>query len=533
VFIADDGVWHLFYATDFLDHTHIGTGTMRDRLLDPFTPAGQPTPVTRPRYDWHVYDPRRAEKGGVRWHTIEGSFVIERKGRFYQMFSGGNWQNPTYGVSYAVADAIDQAGEWEQVCDGDRVLPILRTIPGEVIGPGHNSAVRGPDNVQPYCVYHRWRPDGSARVLAIDPLDWAGERMLVLGPSSAPRPAPNPPTFADFFDEERAEGLGAGWECQGGRWSARDGAAVQGSAAGAAMARRAATASFVAEVSARALDTPAGGAYGLSCGGRLFALLAPAQRQLVVRTVSRDTGPAHARIPLPDGFDAGAYHLLRVEVNAGRAIVSLDGNARRWLTRLPADGPIDSVALVTERAAAAFSGFALTSGWQDLFAERGANPADLGWRIAGGAWRVQDAQLQCEPAGAGATLVKGALPDAYELVVNARLLDAAEAGSYGIYPCAQAGDLGPLLGVERDSAAGGWSLVWRDGDATRLFALPGFDPLAFQQFRFRKQGGALVIHWEARALGRIPAPAAGGLVGLHARGTAAAFDMVRVTAIPS
>lgn len=90
VYIDDDGGWHCFYATDFLEHTHIGTGTVHDRMLDPWTLAGNPQPVTRARYDWQVYDPQRAEKGGVRWHTVEGPFVLQRKGRYYQMFSGGN-----------------------------------------------------------------------------------------------------------------------------------------------------------------------------------------------------------------------------------------------------------------------------------------------------------------------------------------------------------------------------------------------------------------------------------------------------------
>ena len=66
-------------------------------MVDLFTLAGRPRPVSRARYDWQIYDPQRAEKGGVRWHTIEGPFVLTRKGLFYQMCSGGNWQNPSYG----------------------------------------------------------------------------------------------------------------------------------------------------------------------------------------------------------------------------------------------------------------------------------------------------------------------------------------------------------------------------------------------------------------------------------------------------
>ncbi len=144
VFLDDTGTRYLFYATDFLEHSHIGTGTVVDRMLDPYTLEGRPRPVTRAGYDWQVYDPCRREKGGVRWHTVEGPFVLKHNGLYYQMFSGGNWRNTSYGVSYAITDRIDVDHEWEQVADGEHTLPVLRTVVGRVVGPGHNSVVRGP-----------------------------------------------------------------------------------------------------------------------------------------------------------------------------------------------------------------------------------------------------------------------------------------------------------------------------------------------------------------------------------------------------
>ncbi len=353
VFAAPDGSRWLFYATDFLEHSHIGTGTVRDRMLDPYTLAGVPQPVSLPRHDWHVYHPNRPEKGGVRWHTVEGPFVLERKGLLYQMFSGGNWQNPTYGVSYAVSPRVDSPGEWKQAADGVRVLPVLRTLRGgeaEVIGPGHNSVVRGPDNRELWCIYHRWSADSSARVLSIDPLDWAGERLLVLGPSTAPQPAPRPPVFVDFFDEPG--GLGPGWETLGGAWSSGNHAAVQSEPQGTgAASRRTNTPSFLVEVSARALDRSRG-SFGLGLrgrGGRWLRLLA-------------------SDLPLPPGFDPTAFHLLRLEVDGLRLRLEIDGGAARWQGRL--EQPADEIALLVERTAAEFSGFSLSAGWEDLFERR-------------------------------------------------------------------------------------------------------------------------------------------------------------------
>ncbi len=188
VFTDEDGSRYLFYATDFLTHTHVGTGTAVDRMIDPFTLEGKPEPVTRARYEWQVYDSKRAAKGGVKWHTVEGPFVLKHHGKYYQMFSGGNWQNLSYGVSYAVSDTIKPGHEWTQHADGAKILPILRTIPGKVIGPGHNSVVTGPDGIELFCVYHVWH-DG-VRAMAIDRMEWIDDDLIIHGPTTTEQPSP-------------------------------------------------------------------------------------------------------------------------------------------------------------------------------------------------------------------------------------------------------------------------------------------------------------------------------------------------------
>jgi GH43 family beta-xylosidase len=48
---------------------------------------------------------------------------------------------------------------------------VLHTVPGELIGPGHNSIVRGPDG-DDYIVYHAWDAKMTARRMFIDRLVW-------------------------------------------------------------------------------------------------------------------------------------------------------------------------------------------------------------------------------------------------------------------------------------------------------------------------------------------------------------------------
>ncbi|HKP86691.1 MAG TPA: glycoside hydrolase family 43 protein [Blastocatellia bacterium] len=535
VFEDDDGGRYMFYATDFLTHTHVGTGTVVDRMVDPFTLAGNPRPVTRARFDWQVYDPNRAEKGGVRWHTVEGPFVLKRKGLYYEMFSGGNWKDITYGVSYAVTDDINTPDEWAQVADGRRVMPVLRTLPGEVIGPGHNSVVRGPDNMQLFCVYHRWAEDGSGRVLSIDRQDWAGERLIVLGPSVTPQPAPTMPALTGFFDRDGG-GLGDEWNHYGGDWTVRDGAAVQETAKAleATASHTARVPYFILELSLRAfVDVWGEGDFGIILSGGAEALrvsLVPKSNEIVIGCRT-EAGLVEQRLKLQSEFDMRSYHHLRVEANGNLATIALDGT-KRWQTRT-AEQPVE-FKLFTRRLSAAFAGLALAVGWEDLFTEQTIHPSDLGWRVQepGGNWRIRDRELwNRNEKDQHSAIAKGPMLESYELVVNARIAgDDYGNGAYGFYPLFRPQEPGPLLTVERTSA--GWALKLRADSGSQAFSLPAqFDPYAHQQFRFRKQKGWLMIQWGAQTLGEVEVADEPACAGLFARGATAAFDMVRVTAI--
>jgi GH43 family beta-xylosidase len=543
-FTAPDGSRWLFYATDFLTHSHIGTGTVADRLLDPETLAGAPRPITRALYDWQVYHPNRPEKGGVRWHTVEGPFVLFRKGLYYQMYSGGNWQNPTYGVSYAVSATLEAPGEWAQAADGERVLPVLRTLPGQVIGPGHNSVVRGPDRRQLWCVYHRWDTERGERVMAIDPLDWAGDRLLVLGPSTGPRPAPEPPTFADRFSEEHQEGLGEEWRVHG-RFQMRGGEALADGLEETAVARRAPGAtSFLAVVSARLLEAQGACGIGLFRGGGetpdLQLLLTAEGRAVVVRKAP-GAAEGEERLDLLDfrgGLSPGAFHRLSMEVDGPRVRLTLD-DLPLWTGTIA--GSLEAslegieIGLVAAGGWAAFSGFSLTLGWEDLFYPETGDPAGFGWEVASGSWRLSGRELVGEAEGEGeaatAAIFKGPLFADYELVVNLRLLPGS-AGGWGLHPARTATGPGPLLALV--PAGPGWALAVRDPykeRPERLLPFPaGFDPAVFQQLRLKKAGGCLAIAWEGHSLGEIEVSPEPARPGLHLARAAVAVDAVRVTA---
>ena len=64
---------------------------------------------------------------------------------------------------------------------------MLRTVPQQVIGPGHNSIATGPDNETEYVIYHAWDKDLTKRRMFIDPLLWTPDGPRCDGPSVGPR----------------------------------------------------------------------------------------------------------------------------------------------------------------------------------------------------------------------------------------------------------------------------------------------------------------------------------------------------------
>ena len=108
------------------------------------------------------------------WYTLGGPTVLKRAGKYWLFYSGGCFENDTYGVDVLVAD--HPLGPWrEPFPERSRLGPqVVRTIPGNVIGPGHNSVVTTPQGEDIF-VYHAWNDAMTERQLWLDPVDWTDE----------------------------------------------------------------------------------------------------------------------------------------------------------------------------------------------------------------------------------------------------------------------------------------------------------------------------------------------------------------------
>jgi beta-xylosidase len=105
-----DGQWYLFYACDFLDcdeHARAGTALMVRRMtrMTQLDPAGHV--VLRARSDWQRFQAERTMYNAIwDWHTLEGPCLVRHQQSYFCFYSGGRWENETYGVDYGVAQSI-------------------------------------------------------------------------------------------------------------------------------------------------------------------------------------------------------------------------------------------------------------------------------------------------------------------------------------------------------------------------------------------------------------------------------------------
>ena len=165
------GNWYFFFAKDFFDQRP-GTALSVVKLADDMvTPVGEHKTVMRAFADWQIYERNRPlyDKMWDAWHTVEGPFVIHKDGAYHCFYSGGNWQTPGYGVGCAVSKTIE--GPYKDDHSPD-AAGVIKSVPGKLIGPGHNSVILGPDGETWFNVYHSWNPERTKRQICMDPIVW-------------------------------------------------------------------------------------------------------------------------------------------------------------------------------------------------------------------------------------------------------------------------------------------------------------------------------------------------------------------------
>lgn len=129
--------------------------------------VSQPTLIVHPEQDWEKVT------GDCRWN--EGPFVIKQDGLYYLMYSSGFYASSTYSTGYAVSKS--PLGPFVKATEN----PILKSVKGQLSGPGHNSVVTD-ENGKMYCVFHEHtfedKPSENRR-MCICPMRIENGRIIV------------------------------------------------------------------------------------------------------------------------------------------------------------------------------------------------------------------------------------------------------------------------------------------------------------------------------------------------------------------
>ncbi|WP_270168748.1 glycoside hydrolase family 43 protein [Paenibacillus sp. SYP-B4298] len=404
----EHGDYYLFYSNNEysgVERDRAGTVILVDKLIDMVTPAGDPRIVVVPTIDEEIYEENRFGDGRD-WHTIEGAFYLKRGLKHYMMYSGNAYVRPNYFLGYSMADAGKAESllelEWMKYPSADEYKPLLRKNDG-VEGVGHNSVIRGPNNVDNWVFYHGRNADDvldtnqEQRTMRADPLLWSGDQLYIAGPTYSEQPAPASAALRDLFEGED-EGLSAHWLTVAGEWTTAGREALQANRSVVAGAVTCEVYShYVLEISMKWQQDHTGGLYGIYAvyvdeSNYVSVLFDVGRRVLQAQAVYKGIQHEAVSHVLPETFQFAAFHLLRVEKTCRSFVIKLDDVAV-----IQADFPLanGSVGMHTRYTSASFAGFEVTR-YAAMTTGNGASFGELLERVSGdGICKVTNGELHC------------------------------------------------------------------------------------------------------------------------------------------
>ncbi len=176
-FQDEDGSLWLFYNVRRDEFSYNGlpsSANVVDRLITPTELAGKPTPVSIPSARWE------ASADGSEYFN-EGSYVLKRRGRYHELYSGSHYRCDGYSIGLSCSDTL--RGGWRKPSGN----PIFARGP-RIAGPGHQSVILAPDGVTAYAVYHGYDSGQPGRKVNLDRLRWCGDRPLIGSHAACGRP---------------------------------------------------------------------------------------------------------------------------------------------------------------------------------------------------------------------------------------------------------------------------------------------------------------------------------------------------------
>ncbi len=206
--VRSGGKMYLFYSEN-VDRNpetgRIGTAIKMTGMESPLILRDDTRTVLLPTFDEEIFS-RNRFGDGKDWHTLEGAFYLEDGRTRYLMYSGNAYTSEDYFIGYATASMSVPLEEaiFTKYPDDDTYFPLVRGC-GFLVGTGHNSVVKAPDNVTDVMVYHgkilgeKSGKETDGRRICADILRERGGMLLTKAPTSGPQPDLPQPDFKACF----------------------------------------------------------------------------------------------------------------------------------------------------------------------------------------------------------------------------------------------------------------------------------------------------------------------------------------------
>ncbi|KRQ87677.1 Extracellular exo-alpha-(1-_5)-L-arabinofuranosidase precursor [Caloramator mitchellensis] len=306
------------------------------------------------------------------WEGVinEGPVVLKRNGKYYLMFSGGDYADKTYAVGYATADRpMSDLGMADNVTwkKYDK-NPIIKTT-DKVISPGHHDLVLAPNNLAYYIIYHtkRYEEIGPQRQIAIDRLFFNYDKLFTFAPTSTEMPYPEKPDFQDWFDGDESY-ANENWRIVKGEFRVKNDELVSKSEEGFILNKKSYGNNYIYEVNMKVNEFKENSTAGfvasyIDANNYIKFYLKPSENNFVLEIIEGGNRKI-IKSKISKYFNLKAYHQYILKKNGKRIEIYVD-NIKYFEDECQLDN--GSFGLCSKDIETAFDGIAFTSSFEDNF----------------------------------------------------------------------------------------------------------------------------------------------------------------------
>ena len=287
----------------------------------------------------------------------EGPCMFKRNGLYYLLYTGNHVWTNGYRIDYAISRSGALSGFTPQ-SEQNPILVDTETPTHKALG--HGTAFVGPDLDTYYFCYHNLQDNKARRLLNFERIAWCGDKLIMTGPTcweqDEPLVARN-----DYFERT---GLGNNWSVRGGEWSVKERSYLSQALAAdtcQALFNPCSYDSYTAEFTLRSCEKQNGKSGCIfsyqNPGNYTEALIDAATNTFILNNYVNGTVSLTRSASLPADFNPTCWHNVRVEKNAKRVRVYIDG-MRKFQVSLSETG--GQIGYVTHTGTADFAYVAIS-----------------------------------------------------------------------------------------------------------------------------------------------------------------------------